>query len=97
MQEALRDICDELIAALAPLVNASQDPEELLFLLADLGWTPASAPQPLQDLAQAGSKLIDTFGSDPNIDSAIEAIDSVKRLIEAINGGLMRATPVISS
>lgn len=83
--EALRDITQEIIDALAPLVDASGDPEKLLILLAELGWTPNSVPQPLQELAQAGSKLIATLDADPSGINAIEALDSIVRLSQAID------------
>ena len=85
MLEALRDIIDELIAALGPLVDAAQDPEELKAVLADLGWTPNSAPQPLLELAQAGAELVGTIGSDTEEISPAQALGSVKRLVDAIN------------
>lgn len=85
MVEAFRDILDEVIAALGPLVDAARDPQDLMTLLADLGWTPNSAPQPLHDLAQAGAELIALIGADPAGIPALQAIDAVKRLVDAVN------------
>src|SRR5882724_11311982 len=83
--EALRDIADELITALAPLIDAAQDPSKLQALLADLGWTPNAPPQPLRDLVSAGAELVELIGADDQSFQASNAIDAVKRLAEAIN------------
>src|SRR4030095_13097409 len=85
MMDALRDIFDELIMALAPLIDAAQDPRKLQALLADLGWAPTSAPQPLQDLAAVGAELVNLIGADASAIESQQAIDAVKRLTEAIN------------
>ena len=58
MSDALRAIVDECVIALTPLVHAAGDGDALLGLLATLGWTAASVPKPLSDLATAGSDLI---------------------------------------
>jgi hypothetical protein len=82
--EALRDIVDELMTALSPVIDAAQEPAELQALLANLGWTPNSAPQPLRDLVSAGADLVQAIGTDGNFETS-KAIDAVKRLTEAIN------------
>jgi hypothetical protein len=82
--DALRDIVDELITALAPVIDAAQDPARLQALLADLGWTPNAAPQPLRDLVSAGADLVTAIGPDGQFESS-KAIDAVKRLTEAID------------
>ena len=83
--DALRDITDELITALAPLIDAAREPQKLQALLADLGWTPNSVPQPLRDLALVGEELIELIGTGGESFDSAQAIDSVKRLTEAIN------------
>lgn len=85
MIEALRKFIEELIAALGPLVDATQDPEEIKALLADLGWNVNSAPEPFRNLAVAGSELVGMIGSDPETISTIQALDAVKRFLNAIN------------
>ena len=85
MIKALSDIIDEMILALGPLVDATQDSQMLSGLLAKLGWTPNSVPRPLIELASAGSDLVNIIGSDPGEVSPEQAIDSVKRLVDAIN------------
>jgi hypothetical protein len=91
MVEALRAIVDEVILALGPLVNAAQDPDEIQALLADLGWTIASVPPPLSELAVAGLDLIDTIGSDAGEVSFPQALQAVQKLVDAINA--IRARP----
>lgn len=85
MTEALRALIDDVVLAFGSLVYTVQDPQALKDLLADLGWTVKSVPQPLLDLAAAGSGLIDAIESDPGAASAAELIDSVKRLADTIS------------
>jgi hypothetical protein len=82
---ALRGLIDEVILALGPLIDAAQDPQSLKSLLADLGWTVESVPQPLLELAAAGSDLASIIGSDSSEGSPAHAIQSIKRLVDAIN------------
>jgi len=83
---ALRDIIDDVILAFGPLVYTAQDPQRFKDLLADLGWTVTSVPQPLLDFATAGSDLVGTIEADRGEISPTHLIDSVKRLVDAIDG-----------
>ncbi len=83
--EALRGVIDEAVLLLAPLVEAAQSPDDLLRLLAKLGWTPASVPQPLADLATAGGAVLDVIDADTDEVSAPEVLTAIGRLIDAIN------------
>ena len=85
MTQALRGVVDEVILAFVPLVAAAQDPGALEALLRDLGWTPASVPKPLSDLAVAGAKLIDAIGSDEDSVSLAQEIDAIARLLDAVD------------
>ncbi|MGB9329249.1 MAG: DUF6603 domain-containing protein [Steroidobacteraceae bacterium] len=85
MDDALSIICSEFMEALAPLINAAEDPDALLGLLADLGWTPNSVPKPLQALADAGADLIDLIGTDPDDLDTTDALGKVAQVITAIN------------
>lgn len=85
MTEALRGVIDEVILAFGPLVDATQDPDALRGLLADLGWTPASVPQPLSELASAGSDLSNVISAASEDVSTIQALMAVGRLVEAID------------
>jgi Family of unknown function (DUF6603) len=83
--EALRQIADELIAALAPLVDGARDPEKLQSLLAQLGWTPNSVPQPVRDALASGARLLDVIGSGADPIEAAEVVALVTRLAAAVN------------
>lgn len=85
MLEALRDIIDEVILALGPLVDSAHDPEELIDILADLGWTPSSVPRPLVELAAAGKDLVSMIGTDLEGIPLDKAFTSVKQLVDAIH------------
>jgi hypothetical protein len=84
MDDALAVICAEFIEALAPLINAAEDPDKLLALLSELGWTPNSVPKPLQALADAGADLIDLIGTDSGALDTTDALGEVAQLINAI-------------
>src|SRR4029450_9945522 len=83
--EALRQIADELIAALAPLVAAARDPERLQGLLSELGWTPNSVPQPLREALASGARLLDVLGSGADAIESVEAVALITRLAAAVN------------
>jgi len=83
--DALRQVADELIAALAPLVDAARDPEKLQGLLAELGWTPNSVPQPIREALTSGARLLDVIGSGADPIESPEAIALVTRLAAAVN------------
>ncbi|HWZ73614.1 MAG TPA: DUF6603 domain-containing protein, partial [Casimicrobiaceae bacterium] len=83
--DALRGVIDEMALVLAPLVDAAQAPETFTRLLADLGWTAASVPQPLLDLAQAGSSLLDAIGSDPDEISTGHLLVAIAGMVDAID------------
>ena len=85
MIEALRAAVDEVVLALAPLMQAAGDPEKMLWLLSELGWTPDSVPQPLADLAIAGSDLLGLVGADPDATSTPEVFAAVGKLVAAID------------
>ena len=85
MIEALRAAVDEVLLALAPLTQAAGDSEKMLWLLSELGWTPDSVPQPLTDLATAGSDLIGLVGADPDATSTPEIFAAVGKLVAAID------------
>jgi hypothetical protein len=85
MDDAIAIICAEFMEALAPLINAADDPDKLIALLAELGWTPNSVPKPLQDLADAGADLIDLIGTDPAALDTTDALGKVAQLLNAIN------------
>jgi hypothetical protein len=88
--EALRDIVDEFVAILAPVVGAAQDPAKLQRLLTDLGWSPDSLPAALVDLADAGADLVESIAAD-----ASDGFDS-SRLLEDI-GRIVLAIKSIAS
>ena len=83
--DALRQITDELIAALAPLIDAARDPEKLQGLLAALGWTPNSVPQPVREALASGASLLDVIGSGADTIESPEAVARVTRLAAAVN------------
>ncbi len=83
--DALRRITDELIAALAPLIDAARDPEKLQGLLAELGWTPNSVPQPVREALASGASLLDVIGSGADTIESPEAVARVTRLAAAVN------------
>jgi hypothetical protein len=85
MNEALRPVIDEVVLALAPLMEAVRAPEKMLWLLSELGWTPGSVPQPLADLATAGSDLVGLVGADPDATSTPEVFGAVGKLVVAID------------
>lgn len=89
--EAFLSIIDEMVLVLAPLAEAAQAPEDLTRLLAELGWTPASVPRPLLDLAAAGSGVLDALGSEPGDISAVQLLAAIGRLAAAIDA--IRAQP----
>ena len=91
MSSALRGLVDEMLDALAPLVDAAGDPDALTFLLSELGWTPASIPKPLSDLAAAGSKLVGLLEADPDSVTLPQALDAIAALVTAID--TIRAQP----
>ena len=80
-----------MLDALAPLVDAAGDPDALTFLLSELGWTPASIPKPLSDLAAAGSKLVALLEADPDSVTLPQALDAIAALVTAID--TIRAQP----
>src|SRR5262245_30680341 len=82
---ALRQIADELVAALAPLLDGAQDPEALRALLSELGWTPTSVPQPVREALAAGAGVLNAIGPEAESIDASEAIARVTRLAAAIN------------
>jgi len=83
--EALRGVIDEMVVALAPLVEAAQAPEDFMRLLAELGWTPASVPRPLLDLAVAGSSVLDALGSEPGEIPTAQLLAAIGLLAAAID------------
>ena len=87
MSDALRGFVDEAILALAPLVDAAGDPAALAALLDELGWTPASMPKPLSDLAVAGAQLIDFASADDSQPAVAleQAFGAIQRLVAAID------------
>ena len=85
MSGVLRGLVDEFVVALEPLVSASGDVDALTSLLAELGWTPASIPKPLSDIATAGSKLISLLRSDPDTVTLPQALDAINAIVVAID------------
>jgi hypothetical protein len=83
--DALRQITDEFVAALAPLIDAAQDPEKLQDLLAELGWTPHSVPQPVREALASGASLLDVIGSGADLIESPEAVARLTRLAAAVN------------
>jgi hypothetical protein len=83
--DALRRIADELIEALAPLIDAARDAENLQRLLADLGWTPNSVPHPVRDALASGASLLDVIASGADPLESPEAVAGVTRLAAAVN------------
>ena len=83
--DTLRQIADEVIEALAPLVDAAQDPEKLQGLLANLGWTPNAVPQPVREALASGASLLDLIGSGAEPIDSVEAVARVTRLAAAVN------------
>jgi hypothetical protein len=85
MIEALRALVDEVMLALGPLVDRARDPQALVDLLADLGWTVSSVPRPLLEIAAEGAALVDTIGSADDEIALVDALAAVKRLVAAVN------------
>ncbi|MFN8059514.1 MAG: DUF6603 domain-containing protein [Vicinamibacterales bacterium] len=83
--DALRRITDELIEAFAPLIDAAQDPEKLQVLLAALGWTPNSMPEPVRGALASGAGLLDVIRSGADPIESPEAVARVTRLAAAVN------------
>jgi hypothetical protein len=83
--DALRGVIEEMVLALAPLVEAAQAPDDLMGLLAELGWTAASVPPPLLDLTTAGASLLDALGSEPGELSTAQVLASIGSLVGAID------------
>jgi hypothetical protein len=83
--EALRGVIDEVVLLLAPLVEAAQAPDDFVRLLSKLGWTVASVPRPLADLAGAGASLLDVIGADADDVSTPQVLRSIGRLVDAVN------------
>jgi hypothetical protein len=79
----VRGILDEAILALAPLVAAARDEPAMLALLSALGWTPASIPKPLADLAAAGADLANLAGAGDDSDDA-DLFAAIGKLVDAI-------------
>ena len=85
MIEALLPAVDEVVVALAPLIEAADSPDQLRWLLSELGWTPASIPHPLADLASAGSDLVNVIDTDADITTVQQSLAAVGSLLAAIN------------
>lgn len=85
MIEALLPVVDEVVLALAPLLGAADSPDQFRWLLAELGWTPASIPQPLVDLATAGSELVNLISADADVTTVQQSLTAVGSLLAAIN------------
>jgi len=83
--ESLRGVVDEVVLLLAPLVEAAQSPDDLLRLLAKLGWTPASVPQPLAALAGAGARLLDMIDADEGEIQTPQVLTAIGQLVDAMN------------
>ena len=83
--EALRGVIDEMVLVLAPLVDAAQTPDDFIRLLGELGWTVASVPRPLLDLATAGSGLLEALGAEPDELPTAQVLASISRLAIAID------------
>ena len=82
--DPLRGLVDEMVLVLAPLVEAAQAPDELVALLAALGWTVASIPAPLLELATAGSELLDVIGATPEDVPTAQVLDAIGSLATAV-------------
>jgi uncharacterized protein DUF6603 len=80
----LRGAMDEMVLLLAPLVGAAEEPDAFARLLAELGWTVASVPTPLLELATAGSTLIDVLWSEPDDVSAQQVLDAIGAVAAAV-------------
>jgi hypothetical protein len=85
MSEVLRPFCDELIRVFGPLVDAARTPDTIVDLLADLGWDMSAAPQPLLDLATAGSALVDSIGDATDQPAVTNVVASIKKFFDALN------------
>jgi hypothetical protein len=81
----LRGIADEMLLVMAPLVEAAKAPDDFVSLLADLGWTVASVPEPLLEFATAGSTLLDLLASDRDVVSTTQVIDAIGQLAAAVD------------
>jgi hypothetical protein len=82
--DPLRGLVDEMVLVLAPLVEAAQAPDQLVALLAALGWTVASIPAPLLELATAGSELLDAIGATPEEVPTAHVLDAIGSLATAV-------------
>jgi len=80
----LRGAIDEMVLLLAPLVGAAQEPDAFVRLVAELGWSVASVPPPLLELATAGSSLIDVLWSEPDHVSTQQVLDAIGALAAAV-------------
>ena len=85
MIEALLPVVEEVVLALAPLLEAADSPDQARWLLSELGWTPASIPHPIVDLAAAGSDLVNVISSDADVATAQQSLAAVGGLLAAIN------------
>lgn len=90
MITSLRDLVDEVVLALDPLLGAVENPQKLKLLLADLGWTVSSVPQPFAEIAETASALEEALGSGAEL-PLDQTLAEVKHLVDAINA--IRASP----
>lgn len=95
--EPLRGVIDEMVLVLAPLVEAAQAPDDFIRLLAELGWTVASIPSPLFDLATAGASLLDALGSEPEEIPTVQLLDAIGRLAASVENIHTRPDSVFPS
>ncbi|SHN13495.1 DUF6603 domain-containing protein [Rhizobacter sp. OV335] len=82
--ELLRGLIDDVVLALAPLVEAAHEPDACIALLRELGWATASVPAPLQALAAAGAGLLDALAAEPGERSGAGLLASIAPLVNAL-------------
>jgi hypothetical protein len=80
----LRPFVDEMVRVLAPLVDAAARPDRFRQILADLGWTTASTPAPLSDLASAGAAVIDAVLQSSDDVATLDLVAGIGRLFDAV-------------
>jgi hypothetical protein len=87
---AIRGFIDEAALVLSPLLDV-ESPDDVVRLLAKLGWTVASVPAPIADLTTAGADLLAALDGGDDATTTEELLAAIAKIVDAIEA--IRARP----
>jgi hypothetical protein len=93
MIDALQDLADEFLNALADVAVVASDEDIFVGRMRELGWDAAAIPAPFLTLATAGERIIDLLSAEDFEDQAVLGLlETVVRVVDAVHR--LQTTPL---